>query len=446
MTVASNEIKTDQTTESLPKSETEKQFNWKECWYPVTFIQDLPTNRPYGFTLYDEPLVLFRNKEGKLICLKDLCPHRAAKLSDGQIIDGKIECLYHGWQFGNDGQCVHIPQLAKNVKIPVNACIQAHPVAEIQGMVWIWAGTAEMADEKDIPTVPNLNNPTVVSSDYMLDLPYDQGIFIENILDPAHIFISHNGSLQWRADAQPLEMEILKVSLSGIESRYRRTEIPHPEQHWVNMNFIAPNLVTYTRINSEVILGSGLYSLPTGKGRCRIMLRNYTNISTWKFKLKPRWFEHWYRNKFVEEDLSLVVGQAEQINRLQKSLKKLYLPLRTSDLVLIEYRKWLDKYGGLLPFYQGYETSYNIDTQNIDYGTRLTRHTQICGSCNQAYENTKKIKKILIAVAILLAAIALVLDHSWVQYCLVAASLLSVALVFIAEQVKIKFERAYTRH
>ncbi len=82
--------------ETAPLPEAEQEFNWKNCWYPVTFSQDLPNNRPYGFTLYDEPLVLFRNGEGKLVCLTDLCPHRAAKLSDGQIIDGQIECLYHG--------------------------------------------------------------------------------------------------------------------------------------------------------------------------------------------------------------------------------------------------------------------------------------------------------------------------------------------------------------
>ncbi len=50
------------------------------CWDPVTFIQDLPKNRPYSFSLSDEPLVIFRNQDGKLTCLSDHCPHRAAKL------------------------------------------------------------------------------------------------------------------------------------------------------------------------------------------------------------------------------------------------------------------------------------------------------------------------------------------------------------------------------
>ena len=64
-------------------------------------------------------------------------------------------------------------------------------------------------------------------------------------------------------------------------------------------------------------------------------------------------------------------------NRPQQSLRELYLPLKTSDLVLVEYRKWLDKYGSLLPFYQGYETSHNIDKQSVGIGTRFSRHTTL---------------------------------------------------------------------
>ena len=88
MTLTSNKI------ETLPTPDTQQQFDGKNCWYPITFVRDFPRNRPYGFTLYDEPFVLFRDRAEKLACLQDICPHRAAKLSDGQIRDGKIECLY----------------------------------------------------------------------------------------------------------------------------------------------------------------------------------------------------------------------------------------------------------------------------------------------------------------------------------------------------------------
>jgi len=95
--------------------------------------------------LYEETFVLFKNQDGKnetrknqdgqFVCLTDRCPHRAARLSNGQIIEGRIECLYHGWQFGTDGQCLHIPQLPEDTKIPVNACVPSFKVVERQGII-----------------------------------------------------------------------------------------------------------------------------------------------------------------------------------------------------------------------------------------------------------------------------------------------------------------------
>ncbi|KAI4981139.1 hypothetical protein ZWY2020_021624 [Hordeum vulgare] len=40
----------------------------------------------------------------------------------GQLVDDKLECLYHGWQFDGQGKYVKIPQLPEGAKIPRNAC------------------------------------------------------------------------------------------------------------------------------------------------------------------------------------------------------------------------------------------------------------------------------------------------------------------------------------
>jgi phenylpropionate dioxygenase-like ring-hydroxylating dioxygenase large terminal subunit len=68
-----------------------------------------------------------------------------------------------------------------------------------------------------------LNNPEFVSTDYMGDLPYDQSYLVENILDPAHVYISHDRTEAGvrRENAQPLEMEVIESSAAGIRGRYR---------------------------------------------------------------------------------------------------------------------------------------------------------------------------------------------------------------------------------
>jgi phenylpropionate dioxygenase-like ring-hydroxylating dioxygenase large terminal subunit len=47
----------------------------------------------------------------------DECPHRLAPLSEGRVVDGGLECPYHGWQFeGAGGGCVAIPQLEETAE------------------------------------------------------------------------------------------------------------------------------------------------------------------------------------------------------------------------------------------------------------------------------------------------------------------------------------------
>lgn len=65
--------------------ESKVPYNWKTEWYPVYLTEQMPKDRPMAFTLFDTPLVLFYDGHGKLNCVEDRCPHRAAKLSEGQV-------------------------------------------------------------------------------------------------------------------------------------------------------------------------------------------------------------------------------------------------------------------------------------------------------------------------------------------------------------------------
>ena len=111
--------------ETVGDEQEEKSFDWQECWYPVSFLRDIPRDRPVGFTLYDRPLVLFFESGGQVVCLRDRCAHRAARLSDGQLLNGRLECMYHGWQFGADGRCLHIPQLPAGMEMPERSHVRS---------------------------------------------------------------------------------------------------------------------------------------------------------------------------------------------------------------------------------------------------------------------------------------------------------------------------------
>lgn len=85
--------------------------------------------------------MLFRNSEGTASCIRDECAHRACPLSLGSVCDGKIICPYHGWEYDNKGNCVHMPSTAQRKGVVLNSLA----VAERDGFVWVWPGD-------DIPT------------------------------------------------------------------------------------------------------------------------------------------------------------------------------------------------------------------------------------------------------------------------------------------------------
>ena len=425
-------------------------FDWENCWYPVSYVHDIDTAGPVKASLYDIPLVLFRGEDGELTCLKDICPHRAAHLSDGEIRDGRIECLYHGWQFDTDGRCVHIPQLPDRITIPEKACVHKYPIVERQGIIWIWAGDESRADPGLIPSTPDLDRDDVTSVDFQMDLPYDQSYLIENVIDVAHIHIAHHGVRGGghRDAAKPMRFNIVKNDVEGITSELCAYDAPEGEKvlDAAIVEYVAPNLIRYTSQykNADLVSGLVLFSIPLGKSRCRLLYRKYANFTSWRESWKPRWLEHWTQCTILEQDMGVVVGQYEEIEKFEGNLRDLWLPLKTSDKLVIEYRKWLDRFGSKLPFYRGFSSSRDsaldpsADRPPID---RLTLHTKICGTCSKIHRNLLRLKTGLGIGAAVFAAIAIVTSGTSMPLYFVSLALLSLLGILALEPVRSRFEK-----
>jgi len=130
--VATSEFRTTNQVTEFPK----KLFH---CWHPVAYTSELPEGKPFGATLLDEPIVIWRSSNGKAYAMKDLCIHRGTALSLGWINSDNIVCPYHGWKYNNEGCCVHIPQ-KKNGPIPKKARVPSFPCIERYGLVWVSLG------------------------------------------------------------------------------------------------------------------------------------------------------------------------------------------------------------------------------------------------------------------------------------------------------------------
>ena len=163
-----------------------------DAWYLAALSADLKPGRLLHVELLGEPVVLGRGRAGEVFALRDVCPHRAAPLSAGRLhreADGAetLACPYHGWRFGADGACVAIPSLTADQAMDVGRVrVRRFPVAESQGLVFVWMG-ATPASEPDHPppTFPGVVGGAPKLVDRMVfDAHIDQAIV--GLMDPAH--------------------------------------------------------------------------------------------------------------------------------------------------------------------------------------------------------------------------------------------------------------------
>ena len=68
--------------------------HWYAVAYPWQIDGPSANKEPFVTRLWGEPLVIYRDVDGNLVCSKDVCPHRSAPLSMSKMNEnGQLECM-----------------------------------------------------------------------------------------------------------------------------------------------------------------------------------------------------------------------------------------------------------------------------------------------------------------------------------------------------------------
>jgi vanillate O-demethylase monooxygenase subunit len=174
-----------------------------DFWHPVALSAEVDTD-PVGARLAGQGWVLARI-DGTVAAFPDACPHRRARLSAGRIVDGTLQCRYHGWRYAADGACVSIPALGEDASIPARATLSRPAVvAEQDGLVWL----APRPPRAPRPTLAPLPMPdgadiaTLIMP--VMRVPANAAILIDNFLDEAHLPFVHAATIGG-AGPEPIE-------------------------------------------------------------------------------------------------------------------------------------------------------------------------------------------------------------------------------------------------
>src|SRR5580698_5797216 len=120
-----------------PMGETLRRY-----WLPAALSSELPEpdGAPIRVRLLGEDLIAFRDSNGRVGLVDAYCPHRRAPLFFGRNEECGLRCVYHGWKFDVDGNCVDLPSEPEGSPMKANIKIKHYPTFEKGGVVWAYLG------------------------------------------------------------------------------------------------------------------------------------------------------------------------------------------------------------------------------------------------------------------------------------------------------------------
>jgi nitrite reductase/ring-hydroxylating ferredoxin subunit len=105
-------------------------------WYLFGSSREV-REQPVSRDLLGRRLTAFRPASGGIVVLDAHCAHLGADLGRGRVVGDRVQCPFHHWEYGRDGQCEHIPAQST---VPPFARQVCYPAVERHGFIFIFNG------------------------------------------------------------------------------------------------------------------------------------------------------------------------------------------------------------------------------------------------------------------------------------------------------------------
>jgi phthalate 4,5-dioxygenase len=173
----------------------------RNYWLPAMLSSELTADGdPIRIKLLGEPLIAFRDSNGKVGVMDHRCPHRCASLFFGRNEEGGIRCVYHGWKFDADGNCLDMANVPPHQDFKHKVHAKAYKTAERNGLVWVYMG-----DQSKIPALPPIEPTLAPESELSIQFLHRSCNWLQGLegeLDTSHLGILHYGAVKKLTDLE----------------------------------------------------------------------------------------------------------------------------------------------------------------------------------------------------------------------------------------------------
>ena len=273
----------------------------RRYWMPALLSEDLPGPDcpPKRVKLLGEELVAFRDTNGRVGLLDEYCPHRLTSLFLGRNEECGLRCVYHGWKFDVDGNCVDMPNEPADSRFKEKVHVLSYPTAEYGGIIWTYMGPPEKKPE--LPGHEFLRAPEThrFVSKTLEFANYAQAV--EGGIDTAHSSFLHNNDLTKKGLRQIDTAPRLEVEQTDYGFRYAGIRDVGEQGNYTRIyQFVMP----FHQFRSARVEGvNGPYGTPTMRGHMWAPRDDHsTMIFNWIFAtdedkpLTPEWIERQERS------------------------------------------------------------------------------------------------------------------------------------------------------
>jgi phenylpropionate dioxygenase-like ring-hydroxylating dioxygenase large terminal subunit len=161
-------------------------------WYPAEHAHRVPRGGVCEVVFQKQSIAIYRGQDGRLGAMENRCAHRHIKLTLGHVKQCDLVCIYHGWHYDRDGRLVQMEHDHFGKKLP-KIQLRRYPVRERYGLIWIFPGTPELADQVPLPEILHADGPdrwASLSFDYTWRAHHS--MIIDNLCNLTHFYTHGN--------------------------------------------------------------------------------------------------------------------------------------------------------------------------------------------------------------------------------------------------------------
>ena len=221
----------------------------RQFWLPGLQSSELPEpdSDPVRVRLLGEDLIAFRDTNGDVGLIDNYCPHRRASMFFGRNEECGLRCVYHGWKFDINGDCVDMPSEPAESNFKDKVKITAYAAKERGGVVWVYMGP-----RSEPPPLPDLEANMLPEGEWAVSSIMRSCNFVQALegdIDTSHLGFLHLGSVD-PAGAVPGSYDFYTVNIRSprykvIDTDYGTTYAAYREAekdtyYWRFAHFLMP--------------------------------------------------------------------------------------------------------------------------------------------------------------------------------------------------------------